>query len=172
MQEERYITRRVNGEQRLLDAEHLLADWRASYDFFRQNEVIRGHVPARTNEELLETISNRLFYERVRDYAFTGLASAWLHTQFVAFRLVTVYLKRPPSEDMLRVMQFREEPRGANVWLAIPKDDGVFMGAEEISGIPCVSRVQTYLDLKDQPERSDEAAEELYRSLSLGKQNG
>lgn len=54
----------------------------------------------------------------------------------------------------------------------VPKDESVFMGANSVNGLPCVSRIQTYIDLKDQPERADEAAEALYRTLDFGKDNG
>lgn len=202
--EEGYISRKEKGEQRLLNPESLLADWRASYDFFKQCEVIRGHVPTITNEGLAQMLSlilssridstdiskapsssvlSRLLKvteileaksagDRIPGFAFTGLTAAWQYTQFVTHRLVTVYLRDQPSKDLLQSLRFREEPRGANVWLAIPKDEGVFMGTEVVNGICCVSRVQTYLDLKDQPERADEAAEELKRTLGLEKTNG
>ena len=47
----------------------------------------------------------------------------------------------------------------------MPNDEGVFQGAVEREGIPCVHPVQVYLDLKDHPERSAEAAEALRKKL-------
>lgn len=170
--DEGYISYIEPWQYRLKQPELLLADWRADYDYFKQNEVLRGHIPTRKSEELVEWLARRLSVEKVPQFAVTGLAAAWLYSEFVTHRLVTVYLKNQPSQDLLRVLQFREEPRGANVWLAVPKDEGVFMGTEIVNGIPCVSRLQTYLDLKDQPERADEAAEELKRTLGLEKRNG
>ena len=55
----------------------------------------------------------------------------------------------------------RWEERGSNVWLVQPNDEAVFHGFADIDGIPCVTPLQTYLDLKGHPERSEEAAEEL-----------
>lgn len=184
LEKEGYISPKEKGEQRLLSPELLLADWRAEYDFFKQNDVIRGHIPARNNTDLMLVIEEALATEvkpqspfqystsnaadaELPKYAYTGLAAAWLYTEYVTHRLVAVYLRNFPSEQLLRSMQFREEPRGANLWLAIPKDNGVFMGVENVNGIPCVSRIQTYLDLKDQPERADEAAEELRRHMNF-----
>jgi hypothetical protein len=46
----------------------------------------------------------------------------------------------------------------------------VFHGAAEREGIRCVHPVQAYLDLKDHPERSAEAAEQL-RAKLLNKQS-
>jgi len=167
-----YVSRSDTGKYSLHDPKLLLEDWRTAYDFFRQNEVIRGHIPATSSEVLVKQLADGLTPENVPQFAFTGLAAAWQYIHWATFRLVTVYLTSPPDPDLLRVLRFREEPRGANTWLVIPKDEGVFVGSESPSGIRCVSRLQTYLDLKDQPERSAEAAEELYRTLDLGEKSG
>ena len=42
--------------------------------------------------------------------------------------------------------------RSANLWLVLPDDEGVFHGSQEQNGVRYVSAVQTYLDLKGQPE--------------------
>lgn len=63
-------------------------------------------------------------------------------------------------------MGFREEARGANLWLVIPNDQGVFDGSDDISKIAhCVHPVQAYVDLKAHPERAQEAAAELRSRL-------
>ena len=51
------------------------------------------------------------------------------------------------------------------MWLVVPNDEGVFYGAAECEGIRCVHPVQMYLDLKDHPERSVEAAAQLRQTL-------
>ena len=68
-------------------------------------------------------------------------------------------------DAVLRDLGFREEPRGANVWIVVPKDGGVFDGSEERNGISCVHPVQAYVDLRGQPERAKEAAAELRARL-------
>ena len=95
----------------------------------------------------------------------TGLSAAWLYTSFAAFRLVTIYLPSMPNRDLLNAMDFSNEPKGANLWLVLPDDEGVFHGSQLQDGIRCVSAVQAYLDLKDQPERAKDAAVELRRRL-------
>ena len=62
---------------------------------------------------------------------------------------------------MLEALNFREDERGANIWLVLPNDEGVFYGSEVRDGIPCAHPVQVYLDLKDHPERASEAAAKL-----------
>jgi hypothetical protein len=78
---------------------------------------------------------------------------------------VTIYLPSMPSCDLLSAMEFSNEPKGANLWLVLPDDGGVFHGSQLEDGIRCVSPVQTYLDLKDQPERAKDAAVKLRRRL-------
>ncbi len=95
------------------------------------------------------------------DYAASGLGAAWLITRFAGFRLVTAYLREQPPVALLEGLSFREEARGANVWLVIPNDEGVFHGASEQDGVRCVHPVQVYLDLGAHPERAAEAATEL-----------
>ena len=77
-----------------------------------------------------------------------------------------------PSRSLLNEVTFSNEPKGANLWLVIPDDDGVFHGNQMKAGVQCVSPVQTYLDLKDQPERSKDAAIELRRKLLHWRRHG
>jgi len=93
------------------------------------------------------------------------LAGAWLLNQFAGFRLVVFYVAQVPSAEARQAMGFHEEQKGENVWLVVPNDEGVFDGASERAGIRCVHPVQVYLDLKDQPERSTKAAEQLRAKL-------
>jgi hypothetical protein len=121
---------------------------------------------------LLRVLGQR-FEELGVGYAATGLSAAWLLEPFAMFRLVTLYLRQWPTSGLLEQVGFREEPRGANVWLILPRDEGVFYGEDVREGIQHVSAVQTYLDLKAQPERADEAAEELRRKrLSWSENDG
>ena len=53
----------------------------------------------------------------------------------------------------------------------VPNDEGVFHGAELVDGIRCVHPVQAYVDLKDHPEESTDAAAELRRRLLWGGKN-
>ena len=142
----------------------------ATYDFGR-HRVVKGHVSARSGEELIQRIAEQLSRANP-GFAVTGLGAAWLFTHFAAFRLATVYLKSMPSRTLLDEIEFSDEPKGANLWLAVPDDDDVFRGSQEQAGIQCVSPVQTYLDLKGQPERAIDAAVELRRKLLDWGPNG
>ena len=145
---------------RLKDPSLALEAWREAYDF-GTHAVLRGHVAVRDPEELLAHL------EKIPGpgWALTGLAAAWQLTRFAMHRLTTIFLRDLPSTDWLREIGFRVEPRGANLWLGRPVDDAVFEGASVVDGVACVHPIQVYLDLKAQPERAQEAAEELKRRL-------
>jgi hypothetical protein len=137
----------------------LLDAWREAYDFFKHH-VIRGHVVARSGDALLRQLAATLDKASV-SYAATGLAAAWLLDRFAGFRTVTLYLAQAPSAELLADLLFRQDSRGANVWLVVPNDEGVFQGAAIQDGVRCVHPVQAYLDLHAHPERAEEAALKL-----------
>jgi hypothetical protein len=141
----------------------LLDAWRETYDFSK-HQILRGHVSSRTSEEGLRHLVGTFTTKKLR-CAATGLGAAWFMTQFAGFRLMTVYVAEEPSEAALKAVGFRAEERGANAWLVVPTDAGVFDGAEDREGVLCVHPVQAYLDLKGQPERAEEAATELRKRL-------
>ena len=156
---------------RMTDPQVLLDAWREAADFSK-HRVIRGHVPARSGEELLRLVSGRLVDAHL-EHAATGLGAAWLYDHFAMFRLATLFLREWPSPAQLEQLHFREEPKGANLWLVLPADDGVFEGQRSVEGVPCVHPVQVYVDLKDQPERAAEASEHLKQNpLLLGGTDG
>lgn len=164
------LHRDANGI-RVSDWSVLLDAWREEYRFDR-HQVFPGHVPASGGDELIRTIANIMSGNHI-SYAATALPAAWLWTGFASFRLATVYLTRPPSQELATSLAFHAGARGANTWLVVPNDDGVFDGAASVNGINCVHPVQVYLDLKGHPERSAEAAENLRSKLapefSMGK---
>jgi Transcriptional regulator, AbiEi antitoxin, Type IV TA system len=149
----------------------LLDAWHSAYDFDR-HRIIKGHIAARSGDELANRLSKSLSREKL-EYATTGLAAAWQFTHFTTYRIAAIYLRAMPPKSFLNSVEFSEEPKGANTWLVIPNDDGVFHGGRDVDGIQCVSPVQAYLDLKGQPERSSEAAQQLKEQyLNWGKSVG
>ena len=152
------------------DANLLLDSWREEYRFER-HDVVRGHIAAGSGDGLTRSLAGTLSKMGV-SYAMTALPAAWLWTRHAGFRLATVYLSEISSAALLANIGFREESRGANTWLVIPNDEGVFDGASEVEGIRCVHPVQAYLDLKDHPERAQEAAAELRSGLLLRGRDG
>ena len=159
LEQDGLIVKAKSGGIKPRDPDLLLDAWREDYDFTKHH-IIRGHVAARSGDILLRQLSDALEKTSV-EFAATGLAAAWLLDHFAGFRTTTLYLTNDPSPALLDAISFREEERGANVWLVVPNDEGVFHGASDVEGIRCVHPVQVYLDLEAHPERADEAATRL-----------
>ncbi len=170
LQAQRLVAREANGTAKVADFNAMLDAWREAYDFSKHH-IVRGHIAARTSDEVLRQVAGQLKRNKV-EHAATGLAGAWLLNQFSGFRLVVFYVARLPSAEAQQAMGFREESRGENVWLVVPNDEGVFHGAAERESIRCVHPVQAYLDLKNHPERSAEAAEQLRRKFLNKESHG
>ncbi|MCB9506257.1 MAG: MarR family transcriptional regulator [Myxococcales bacterium] len=170
LEEDDLIERVAGGGIRARDPDLLLDAWREDYDFSK-HDIRRGHVAARSGEALARPLCEA-FGQAGIDYAATGLSAAWLMTRFTGFRLATVYLAEHPTDDLLRELGFREEATGANVWLVVPNDAGVFHGAAEHQAIRCVHPLQVYLDLLAHPERAKEAAEHLRAELLRWRSDG
>ncbi len=163
LEAQQLVVRDSNGAVKVADYDALLAAWREVYDFSR-HRIVRGHIAARSGDEVLRQLAGQLKQGKC-EYAVTGLAGAWLLNQFAGFRLVVFYVAQIPSAAARQAMGFHEEQRGENVWFVVPNDEGVFHGAEARNGIRCVHPVQVYLDLKNHPERSVEAADQLWQKL-------
>jgi len=163
LEDEGLVSRRDDGSIVVPNPDLLLDSWREKYDF-RKNHIIKGHMAARSSNEILQKISESLSGKNIQ-HAATGLSGAWLYGKFAGFRTVTFYIDRQPSNELMKIFEFREEERGANVWLTVPKDEGVFHGSDKVEGINCAHPVQVYLDLLGHPERAMEAAENLRKEF-------
>ena len=159
LEEDELINRHEDGAISARDPDLLLEAWGEDYEFSK-HRILQGHAPARSGEALLGQLSGRLREEGI-PHAATGLAAAWLMTRFAAFRIVTLYLPEGPGRGAVERLGIREEAQGANVWLVVPNDQGVFHGAADWGGRRCVHPVQVYLDLQAHPERAKEAAQQV-----------
>jgi hypothetical protein len=162
LEEEQFLDR--DGKQvRPRNPDLLLDAWADDYRFDRHDIVI-AHATG-SGIELARILSTRLMGAAI-GHAFTGLASAWALTGYARFRLNTVYVEGDPR-DAANAIDLRRNERGANLQLVGPDDTGVFLGQREVSELPCVSPIQTYLDLQHLPERADDAAQELRNAHKL-----
>ena len=158
--EEGLIVRNAAAAVRPRNPELLLDAWHEVYDFTK-HQVLRGHIAARSGDALLRHLVASLNRASV-PYAATGLAAAWSLGRYAGFRTASVYLGEEPSPDLVAALSFREDARGANVWLVVPNDEGVFHGATTTrDGVACVHPVQAFLDLHAHPERAVDVAREL-----------
>ncbi|HUT53071.1 MAG TPA: type IV toxin-antitoxin system AbiEi family antitoxin [bacterium] len=170
LEEDELVTRNYAGAIKPRDPDLLLDAWREEYDFSKHH-IIAGHIPAQSGDALLRQIVAVMTKASI-PYAATGLAASWLLDHFAGFRIVTVYVPEEPSPKLLESISFHEDERGANVWLAVPNDAGVFHEAKMHDKVRCVHPVQVYLDLKGHPERSQEAAEKLRANHLKWKKDG
>lgn len=147
-----------NGpEFRPRDPALLLDAWADDYRFDR-HDTVTGHVTG-TGIELARELHGRLAGADI-DHAFTGLPAAWALEPFARFRLNTVYVEGDPRAAA-DVVGMRRDERGANTQLVGADDHGVFLGRHDVADLPCVSAVQTYLDLLSLPERATDAARQI-----------
>jgi len=157
------ISRKKDGSIIVPDPDLLLDSWREEYDL-KKNRIIKGHIAVRSSNEIIQKISDYLLEKDIK-HAATGLSGAWLYSKFSGFRIVTFYIDRQLSKDLTRILGFREEEGGSNVWFVIPKDEGVFHGSKKVENVNCVHPVQIYLDLFGHPERAMEAANDLRKNF-------
>lgn len=139
----------------------LLDAWAQQYRF-SEHHLARYHLAARTGPAALSALGESL-REAGIDWAATGLAAAWALTHHADFRITTVYVRAPLADPEAHGLHAVD--RGENVWVLLPRDEGVFDGGAPAGDVPCVSPAQVYLDLAAHPERSKEAAEKLRADL-------
>jgi hypothetical protein len=151
------LLERRGRELRPRDPGLLLDAWAQDYRF-DAHDILSGHLSG-NGVEAARALSEQLQALDVH-HAFTGLPAAWAIDQFAGFRLTTVYVEIDPRIVASR-LEMRRTTKGANVQLVGPNDVGVFAGEQAHKGLPCVSVVQTYLDLLQLPERAEDAAEHL-----------
>lgn len=151
------LLERDGAQLRPRDPDLMLDAWAEDYRFGRHDIVI-GHATG-SGTQLARELHTGLAKAGI-GHAFTGLVAAWVLEPFARFRLNSAYVHGDPREAADAVGMRRNE-RGANVQLIGPNDQGVYLGQRDVDGLPCVSPVQTYLDLRHLPERADEAARQL-----------
>ena len=145
------------------DPDLLLRTWLDDYDFDKHRRIT-GHLPARDGDDLVRMLAKALTHQPHQpEYAATGLAAAWCMGRYAAFRTASVYVHHEDALDDLRDLSFRPTDRGANVWILVPADPGVFEGVATLDDVHCVAPVQVYLDLHAHPERAPEVALEVQR---------
>ena len=170
LREQRLVKVDGTGRVSLNDRRLMLEAWSADYQFQR-HYVLKAHVPGRSGTETVERLASALEGLGTQ-YAFTGLAGCWSYTQFAGFRLATTYVASLPNTTHLQSIDFVQQEKGSNVWLALPDDHGVFDGARRVDGLVVAHPVQVWLDLKEQPERSSDAADELHERILKGEFDG
>jgi hypothetical protein len=139
----------------------VLAEWAGRYNF-RNNEVLEYYCSeeAPAIEKALAEIAG----DPEPQVAMTGFSAAARMAPVVKNQRVTAYVSGN-WQEVARKLNLKKVTSGANVMLLKPYDDGVFYGLQRVAGLPIVSPVQAYLDLKGYRGRGEEAADELLEKV-------
>lgn len=150
----------AEGGLRLTQPERLLNDWTAVW--VRRREKTSTYF---TLKPLADVESQMAEFARRqnRRFALTGVAGAWRIAPMTKYMRTQAYWDGDPA-NLAQEIGLKSAEAGANVQIMLPRDEGIFFNKEEIDGIPVVSPLQLYLDLKREPARGEEAAEHLRRT--------
>ena len=142
-----------------IDPKRLLRRWAAYNQYDATNRFIDYYALEREIDRFIRKLGK---IEGHR-YALTALAGASLVAAYA--RPVDVHFYVRAQGEVTRVareLDLKPVPKGGNVKLVIPYDEGVFYGSQVVDGVTVVSDVQLYVDLYNYPSRGEEAAQYLY----------
>ena len=69
-------------------------------------------------------------------FAFTGPSAAWELAPHADYRISGLYISRPLTEEELARHEIKLVDEGENLWLVVPKDEGVFQFGSRAEGMP------------------------------------
>ncbi len=159
MMDNEYIRQEDNGYQ-LVNPEKMLDDWVAVYRF---NRYVRRQMFAasfETQRQGISLVAKSLKEQNIR-FGFMGTSGAYLRAPYMESKTVMAYAEHIPDE---LPSLFPVESDG-NVVLYIPQNAGFLYGGNDVDGLPVVSDMQLYLDLKRMPGRNQDQADYLRDSL-------
>jgi hypothetical protein len=145
----------------------LLDVWATSYT----NRARAASVYSLDDLATLEGRIVRWGAERLVKCALAEFSAASRMAPMVRFKRAAVYVAESGTRDvlaeLLKDLDLKEVDSGASAILWLTEDDSVFYNAENRDGLSTVSPLQTYLDLRRNPARGEEAATELLRRTIL-----
>lgn len=147
------------GAVRLTDPGALLNAWAAADEWAKRTEVRQYSLLETEPVDIAAFLAKALEKEV---FAFTQWFAGWLRQPYTLPPIVTAYVKQWPGEEALqKALGARRVSQGGRLWLAKPKDEGVFTPGQSVKGFSLVSDVQIYLDLLRAGQRGDEQAAAL-----------
>ena len=145
----------------LAEPKQLLSQWADTYRI-EQNRIFEFYALSNVLE-IERQLSDFCKMSKLK-FAFTGFSGAARVAPFVRYRQVTVYVEED-VEKVKTALDLKRVASGANVSMLIPYDSSVFYEVTEVKDIAIVSPIQLYLDLRNMPERGQEAAEFLLEEV-------
>ncbi len=158
--EQAFVEERVR-RLHLRDPKGLLEAWAGAYE--SSGDRVAVYVMQKAGEAE-RSVAHWCAENAVR-FALTDLAGAWRLAPSVRYQQSSAYVDGNDDTDVVnRLVQGLGAKRvdsGASLVLAVPKDPFVLYQSRAIDGIDVVSPLQLYLDLRKQPGRAEEAAQEI-----------
>lgn len=158
--EEGYIAKDFEGTRkpamyRVQEGDRLLDAWRAA-DVWKKRVHIREYSLLKNDPlEIAKTAREALGSGNL---AFTQWFAGYLRFPYTTPSVVSAYVGK---EGLPEIRFAREVSSGGNLWLIVPKDEGVLWETRQVQGFTLVSDIQIYLDLLQVGQRGPEQAEAL-----------
>ncbi len=139
--------------------DQLLNEWERNDDWQKRVDVYEYSVLSNDVDKIISDLDLALGEVILDDnLAFTQWTAAWKRRPYTTPPVVSAYLK---NKRLLAAVPGRPVNSGGNLWILIPKDEGVFQYSQTVDGVNLVSDVQMYLDLLQVGLRGPEQAKEL-----------
>lgn len=153
-----FVTRDNRRLITVTEPRRLLLEWAQNWSVER-SRVTRCFSFEKSPELLIPKISDAAKGLGL-DYALTGMAGASMVAPFVRYDDIWFYVDGDKNR-FIEALDLRPVSSGANAVILEPYDEGVFMGAREITGSRVVSDIQLFVDLYAYPARGQEQAMHL-----------
>ncbi|MCK4278894.1 MAG: hypothetical protein KAW82_06895 [Desulfurellaceae bacterium] len=158
-----YVGREKRKGFQVKDMTALLDRWASIYDF-SQNEIISLYTFEKDFGNLFKKINDVSDSLKLK-CGLTLLSGASIVAPYIA-RFADIYLYIQGDIKIWKEkLDLREVEAGANFYLIIPYDEGIFYALNKVKGVPVVGNIQLYLDLIKYPARGKEQAEYLRNQL-------
>ena len=145
---------------RLQSPNQMLDDWAGVYRFDRYAWKQEYAMAFQQIREGMDKVTDALAGKNLH-FAMMGPCGAYLRFPYMEPITVTSYVSEPP----VNLPGLHPVERDGNVVLYMPPNQGYFVGKNIIDGIPVVSDIQLYLDLKKMPGRCGDQADYLRENL-------
>lgn len=133
----------------------ILNDWEKEDRFWRRVSLVEYSVVGSDPERLASQVRDAL---PDGSFAFTQWIAAWFRHPHTTPPVVSAYVR---SRFLQHCQIGRRVSSGGNLWLLVPKDEGVFQETQTCEGFRLVSDAQIYLDLTGMGRRGPDAAQAL-----------
>lgn len=140
------------------DFDQLLDAWVHADDFRKRVSVYEYSILSNDPDQIASETRDAI---GTQDIAFTQWFAAWQRQPHATPSIVSGYVKKDVPQ---RFELGRRVDAGGNLWLLVPKDEGVFQSTQIVRDFLCASDAQIYLDLAKAGLRGPEAAAELRKS--------